>query len=323
MQRPSLRQLEVVLALAEHLSFRKAAEACGITQPALSQQLQQLENVIGFRVFERDRRHVVPTPAGAELVEHARRALLEIDAFVEAARGFREPLAGPLRMGVIPTVAPYVLPVVVPRLRRAFPRLKLFLHEAQTSRLVELLRGGKLDLALLALEADLGELESEPLYSDPFVVAAPQGHPLAARASVREADLADGEVLLLADGHCLREQALDLCRRARAHEAGDFRATSLNTLVRMVAGGTGITLLPAMSVASEVHAQDRLRVLAFAGSKPARTIGLVWRRSSPRKTEYAELVALLRRHPPEGVTALTSARGASRAPRGPLPSPGS
>jgi LysR family hydrogen peroxide-inducible transcriptional activator len=304
MERPSLRQLEVVVALAEQLNFRRAAEACMITQPALSQQLQQLERVIGFRVFERNRRRVVPTPAGSELVEHARRALIEIDAFVEAARGFREPLAGPLRMGVIPTVAPYVLPVAVPRLRRAFPRLKLFLHEAQTARLVELLRAGKLDLALLALEAELGELESEPLYTDPFVVAVPQGHALGQRASVREADLAEGEVLLLADGHCLREQALDLCRRARAHEAGDFRATSLNTLVRMVAGGIGITLLPSMSVESEVHAQDRLRVLPFTGTKPGRTIGLAWRRSSPRKRDFAALAAVLRDHPPAGVAAL-------------------
>ncbi len=323
MQRPSLRQLECVVALAEHLNFRRAAGACSVTQPALSQQLQQLERVLGFQIFERDRRRVVPTSAGAELVEHARRALTEIDAFVDAARVFREPLAGPLRLGVVPTVAPYVLPGAVPRLRKAFPRLKLYLHEAQTSRLVELVKNGKLDLALLALEAELADLESEPLYSDPFVVAAPQGHPIAERASVREADLAEGEVLLLEDGHCLRDQALDLCRRAGAHEAGDFRATSLNTLVHMVAGGIGITLLPAMSVASEVHVQDRLRVLAFAGASPARTIGLAWRRSSPRKREFAELAALLREHPPQGVVAINAARAASRAPRAPRPSRGS
>ncbi len=306
MERPSLRQLECVVAVAEHLNFRRAAEACFITQPALSAQLQQLENVLGLKLFERDRRRVLPTPAGAALVARARRALEEIDAFVDAARVFKEPLAGPLRLGVIPTVAPYVLPIAVPRFHKAFPRLKLFLREAQTAQLVELVRNGRLDLLLLALEADLGDLESVPIYEDPFVVAAPHDHPLARKAAVQERDLSESEVLLLEDGHCLRDQVLTLCKSVRANEVDDFRATSLNTLVRMVVGGIGITLLPSIAVPAEVHGQDRIALLPFARGAFSRTIGIAWRRSSPRKQEFALLADVMRAHPPKGATVLAA-----------------
>ena len=213
MERPSLRQLECAVAVAEHLSFRRAAEAVAITQPALSLAIQQLETLLGTRLFERDRRRVLPTPAGEQLVPRARTALAEIDGLVEAARVLHDPLAGTLKMGVIPTIAPYVLPSVVPVLRRRFPALRLQLQEQRTAQLAELTRRGRLDLCLLALEADLAGLTTRPLYFDPFVLAAPEGHALAQKKQVREQDLADEEVLLLEDGHCLRE------RRSRSARA--------------------------------------------------------------------------------------------------------
>jgi LysR family hydrogen peroxide-inducible transcriptional activator len=308
MERPSLRQLECVVAVAEHLSFRRAAEVCFISQPALSLQIQQLETMLGLRLFERDRRRVLLTPAGEELVPHARAALVAIDGFADAARALRDPLAGTVRVGVIPTVAPYALPGLIAPLKKRFPKLRLLLREDTTAQLVERLQDGRLDLALLALEAELGSLETLPLYSDPFVLVAPATHPVAARKSVREQDLDDQGVLLLEDGHCLRDQVFSICKRAGAHELGDFRATSLNTLVRMVASGTGITLLPAMALPAEVHAQDRLVTLPLE-RRAARTIGLAWRHSTPRRATFELLARLCIEHAPRGTTSLARGRG--------------
>lgn len=310
MERPSLRQLECALAVARHLSFRRAAEACFISQPALSLQVQQLETLLGMRLFERDRRRVLLTPAGEQLLPHLRAALLAVDALVEAAREQGDPLAGTLRLGVIPTVAPYVLPGVVAPLRKRYPKLRLLLREDTTANLVERVQDGRLDLGLLALEAELGSLATLALYSDPFVLVAPASHPLAERKLARSQDLAEEDVLLLEDGHCFRAQALSLCQRAGAHELDDFRATSLNTLVRMVASGTGLTLLPAMAVATEVRAQDRLVTLPLE-RRASRTIGLAWRASTPRRATFEELGELFSEHAPGGTTAI--ARGAQRA----------
>jgi LysR family hydrogen peroxide-inducible transcriptional activator len=308
MERPSLRQLECVAAVAEHLNFRRAAEAVAISQPALSLQIQQLETMLGLRLFERDRRRVLPTPAGSELVRHAHVALTAIDAFVDVAGSLRDPLAGTLRMGVIPTVAPYVLPLAMGPVRRAFPKLRLLLREDQTARLVERVQSGQLDLALLALEADLGSLSTRALYADPFLLAVPGAHPLALKKSAREDDLADRDVLLLEEGHCLREQALSICKRAGAHELGDFRATSLNTLVRMVASGSGVTLLPAMSLPVEVHGADRVVTLALE-RRPSRTIGLAWRPSSPRTKLFELLARVLCEHAPKGTKPIARGGG--------------
>jgi LysR family hydrogen peroxide-inducible transcriptional activator len=307
MERPSLRQLECVVAVAEHLSFRRAAEACFISQPALSLQIQQLETMLGTRLFERDRRRVLLTPAGEELLPHARAALVAIDGFVDEARALQDPLAGTLRLGVIPTVAPYVLPGLIGPLRKRFPKLRLLLREDKTSSLVERAQDGRLDLALLALEAELGSLETLALYSDPFVLAVPSGHAAATRKTAREQDLEGQDVLLLEDGHCLREQVFALCKRAGAHELGDFRATSLNTLVRMVASGTGVTLLPAMALPVEVHAQDRVVSLPLE-RRPARTIGLAWRTSTPRRATYELLAELCLEHAPKGTTPIPRGR---------------
>jgi LysR family hydrogen peroxide-inducible transcriptional activator len=307
MERPSLRQLECAVAVADHLNFSRAAEAVAISQPALSLQIQQLETMLGLRLFERDRRRVLVTPAGVELVRQARAALQAIDGFVEAAGALRDPLAGTLRLGVIPTVAPYVLPPAMGPLRKAFPHLRFLLREDQTAHLVERVLAGQLDLALLALEAELGSLATRALYADPFVLAVPAAHQLAARKAAREDDLAERDVLLLEEGHCLRAQALSICQRAGAHELGDFRATSLNTLVRMVAGGSGVTLLPAMSLPVEVHAGDRVATLPLE-RRPSRTIGLAWRASSGRTRLFELLARVLVEHAPKGTRPIAQGR---------------
>jgi LysR family hydrogen peroxide-inducible transcriptional activator len=302
--RPSVRQLEYLVALADTLSFRRAAEACYVTQPALSAQIRALEEILGVRLFERDRRHVLATEAGREVVERARRVLVEIDALAEAARAFQGPLAGTLRLGVIPTVAPYVLPPVLPHVSERFPGLRVFLREEQTARLLDLLGRGELDLLLLALEAELGDVETLALFSDPFVLALPPGHRLARRKVVREEDLRDEPVLLLADGHCLRDQALPICRTGGARELGDFRASSLNTLVRMVSSGIGLTLLPSVAVPIEVRSADELAIRPLVRRAPARTIGFAWRRTSPRRPEFELLAEVFRAHLPEGARAV-------------------
>jgi len=201
MARPTLRQLEYLVALADALNFRRAAEACYVTQPALSAQIQQLEEAVGVRLFERDRRSVRATPAGAALAERARELLTAVDDMVDEARAHAEPLAGPLRLGVIPTIAPYLLPPGLRDLGARFPRLRLAIREDPTQRLLELLAGGELDLLLLAREADLGEVVLCDLFADPFHLVVPAGHRLAKRKRVRRDDLAGAELILLEDGH--------------------------------------------------------------------------------------------------------------------------
>jgi LysR family hydrogen peroxide-inducible transcriptional activator len=297
MERPSVRQLECFVAVAELLSFRRAAEASFISQPALSLQIQQLERMLGTRLFERDRRRVLLTPAGAELVPHARAALLALDALLESARMLRDPLAGTLRLGVIPTVAPYVLPGVVGPLRKRLPKLRLLLREDTTARLVDQVQAGKLDLALLALEAELGGLVELPLYSDPFVLAASAGHPLSARKSAREQDLAGEDVLLLEDGHCLRDHVLAACGLKPPKASDDdegFAATSLPTLVQMVGSGLGVTFLPAMAVEAGLTTAVPIAVRPLAVERPSREIVVVWRAGSSRAAEGRLLAEVLR-----------------------------
>lgn len=290
----SLRQLEYFVAVAEQLSFRDAAEACFVTQPGLSAQLKDLEGVLGVQLFERSQRKVLLTPAGETLLPLARGILTASDEFVDLARSLTQPLSGTLRLGVIPTVAPYLLPKVLPAIRERYPQLRILLHEDQTPRILELLQHGKLDLLLLALEAELGDVVSLPIATDPFVVAVPGTHRFAKRKYVTEADLAGEQVLLLEDGHCLRDQALKVCQTSGAGELGDFRASSLNTLVQMVAGGIGITLLPKLSLGVETRMLTQLVIRPFQKPQPSRTIGLAWRKTSPRENEFRLLAELLK-----------------------------
>ncbi len=292
---PTLRQLEYLVALARTLNFREAAEACHVSQPALSAQIQQLEQLLGVQLFERDKRSVRITPAGEALTIRARVVLAGVDDLVGAARAFLEPLVGTLRLGVIPTVAPYLLPAALPAIRAEYPGLRLLLREDQTEHLLERLSSGDLDLLLLALEADLGEVHTEALFSDPFVLATPIDHGLArADGPVAVDALGDEGILLLEDGHCLRDQALSVCDGAGARELVEFRASSLNTLVQMVAAGEGITLLPSLAVRLETREGRGLATRAFDAPCPARTIGLAWRPGSPRADEFRLLGAHLR-----------------------------
>jgi LysR family transcriptional regulator, hydrogen peroxide-inducible genes activator len=300
----SLRQLQYLVAVADTLNFRRAAERCHVAQPSLSAQLAELESAIGVRVFERDRRRVLVTRAGRDLVAHARRVLADASDFREAARRVSDPLSASLRIGVIPTISPYLLPGVAPSIHCVFPRLAIQWVEEKTSVLMDALNQGALDAALVALEADIGKVEQSVVATDSFVLATPADHPLGSREwDVSADELHNVGVLLLDDGHCFREQALAYCSGAGAQEL-EFRATSLSTLVQMVASGRGLTLLPELSVATESKRAD-LRIRKFAKPSPHRTIGLVWRKGSPAVNSALRRLAEAIRsaHPKNGAPA--------------------
>jgi LysR family hydrogen peroxide-inducible transcriptional activator len=289
----STRQLQYAVAVADARSFRRAAAACGVSQPSLSAQLGLLEDALGVRLFERDRRRVLLTAAGEDLLARARRVLVETDDLLAASRRMGDPLAGLLRLGVIPTISPYLLPDVVPALRRAHPRLVVRWIEDKTETLVQSLNAGTLDAALLALEADLGDLQSALIGHDPFVLAVPRGHPLTrATGPANLAELRGASVLLLDDGHCLRAQALAVCANARTEELG-FRATSLPTLAQMVSAGAGVTLLPRLAVATESR-RSALVIRPLSDRTAQRTIVLVWRPTSPMAAALRALAQTIR-----------------------------
>jgi LysR family hydrogen peroxide-inducible transcriptional activator len=289
----TLRQLQYAVAVADTRNFRRAAELCRVAQPSLSAQLSQLEDALGVRLFERTSRGVLVTAAGEAILDRARKLLVDGDDLVSAARHLGDPLAGTLRLGVIPTISPYLLPAIVPALRKRHPRLNLVWTEDRTSSLVAALDRGGLDAALLALEADIGELDHEVIAIDPFVLAAPREHPLGKSPKrAHQSDLAGVPVLLLDDGHCFRDQSMAYCGPAGALELG-FRATSLSTLTQMVASGTGVTLLPQLAVPAEVR-RAKLTIRQFAEPQPHRTIALVWRPSSPMAPALREITATMR-----------------------------
>jgi LysR family transcriptional regulator, hydrogen peroxide-inducible genes activator len=289
----SLRQLQYLVAVADLLGFRRAAERCHVSQPALSAQIQQLEAVLGVKLFERDARRVMLTPAGEELVGRARRVLTEAEDILTAAARMGDPFAGPLHLGAIPTVAPYALPELVPALVKHYPKLQLRLHEEKTALLLRGMAEGRLDAALLALDAEMAQaVEHEVLVEDPFVVAAPPGHPLERKKQVQLRDLDGEDVLLLEDGHCFRSQTLALCTRVGAHEV-DFRATSLTTLAQMVMAAGSVTLLPQLAVSME-NRQGQLVVRPFAPPGPGRTLVLAWRPGHPRAEALRTIAGTLR-----------------------------
>jgi len=288
----SLRQLQYVVAVADTLGFRRAAERCGVSQPTLSAQIQHLEGVLGVTLFERDRRGVLLTTAGEEVVARARRVLVETEDLLSAATRARDPFAGTFRVGVIPTIAPYFLPEVTQVLAREFPALRLVFREEKTEDTVRDLWAGTLDAGLVALEAELGELEHAVILRDPFVLALPKGHRLAKKKRVSQKDLDAEQVLLLEDGHCLRSQALAVCKQAGAREL-DLRATSLATLVQMVAGSGAVTLLPELAVSVE-NRRAQLDIRAFSAPVPARTLALVWRPQSPFAEAFRRIASTLK-----------------------------
>lgn len=275
----SIRQLVYAVAVADTLGFHRAAEKCHVSQPTLSAQIAQLESVLEVQLFERDRRRVLVTPIGAELVARARKILLDVSDLLATAARDRDPLNGTIRVGVIPTVAPYLLPEVTPAITAAYPSLRLAFREEKTEDVLDELRSGNLDAGLIAWVPELDELAWAKVVDDPFVVAMPPGHRLAKKKTVDLADLDDERVLLLDEGHCFRTQALALCAKVGAREA-DLRATSLSTLVQMVASGAGLTLLPSMAVAVE-NRRAQIETRGLAGKLPSRMIALVFRPGSP------------------------------------------
>lgn len=271
----TLRQLQYVVAVAERRSFGLAAADCHVSQPSLSAQIAQVEGALGLRLFERTRRGVRTTAAGEELVARARALLLRADELVESARRLTDPLAGRLRVGVIPTVAPYLLPEIGPALRTRLPKLQITWSEDRTAPLLDRMARGELDAAIVALDDTVAAMPHRVLLRDRFVLAVATDHPLASADPIREEELAGVPVLLLEDGHCLRDQALAICRRQGADEAG-YQATSLSTLVQMAASGAGATLLPELAVGLE-NRRSALCVRPFSGAGPARTLVLAWR----------------------------------------------
>lgn len=282
---PTLRQLRYLVALDEHRHFGRAAEACLATQSTLSAGLQELENLLGVTLVERTKRKVLMTPLGEEVAIRARDLLRGAEDIADLARAHGKPLCGRLRLGVIPTIAPFLLPRALPGLRRQYPELKLALREDLTARLLERLAAGDLDVAVLALPYDAPEMEMEALFTDPFVLACPPGHPLAAYDSVGGADLATAELLLLEEGHCLRDHALAACSLPAPRRGEGMLGTSLGTLVQMVATGMGVTLLPRLAVEAGILTGTDLVTRPLSGGG-ARLLGLAWRKSSARKGEF-------------------------------------
>ncbi len=308
---PTLRQLRYLVALDDHRHFGHAAEACGATQSTLSAGLQELESALGASLVERTKRRVLMTPLGEEVVVRARQLLRDAEEIGALVRSAAEPLSGSLRLGVIPTVGPYLLPKVMPHLRVMNPHLRLYLREDLTARLLERLSGGDLDLVLLALPYRADEFEFETLFEDPFVLACPPGHPLAQAALGPSSLATEDDLLLLEEGHCLREHALAACHLSMSPgqpggEQSRLLATSLPTLVQMVAGGLGITLLPQMALDSGILAGTDLVSRSLGEDAPARTIGLAWRASSPRKAEFRLLGEAFRQFHAETCHAINS-----------------
>ena len=291
---PTLRQLKFLVALADRRHFGQAAEACFVSQSTLSAAIQELEEALGVVLFDRTRRSVAPTGIGLEIAERARTILRQAEDLVDVALAAHDPLSGPLRLGVIPTIGPFLLPRVLPKLREAAPELKLYLREEQTARLLDRLEAGQLDAAVLALPVALDDAESEDLAVDPFFVVCPHDHRLAALTAIRPSDMATDDLLLLEDGHCMREHALAACHLEGARRNSSLQGTSLHTLVQMAASGLGVTLVPEMAIASGLIAGLDLHVAPLAGDRPWRRIALVWRKSSGRKETFHRLAGLLR-----------------------------
>lgn len=294
----NLRDLRYLIVLADLRHFGRAADACHVSQPTLSTQIRKLEEELGVQLIERAPRQVMLTPIGRDIVERARRVIAEVEQMRESARRTADPEAGSVRLGLFPTLAPYLLPHVVPNIRKRFPRLELLLVEERTEVLLQMLREGRLDAAVLALPLHEDRLETELLFEEPFILALPRDHPLARHRELKLAELSEQHLLLLEDGHCLRDQALAVCQLAGAGEKEGFRATSLETLRQMVAAGVGMTLLPILAVKPPVPASKSICLVPFKRPTPTRKLALVWRKSSAMSGFLHKLAAVLRDLPP-------------------------
>ena len=290
----NIRDLKYLVAVAEHQHFGRAAEACFVSQPTLSTQLKKLEQTLGVTLIERTNRRVMLSPEGEQIVAQAQRILVEVNSLTAMSEQLRDPLGGEVRMGMIPTIAPYLLPKILAPLTAEFPNLNIQLTEGQTGQITRMLKHGDLDAVLLALPLQEENIKEFELYTEPFLFAVATDHPKARRKSVSTDDLQDEEVLLLEDGHCLRDQALAVCQSHRGIESTSYAATSLETLRQLVAANRGITLMPEFAVPAKLDHDAGVRYLPFIGDVPSRTLGLCWRSSSTRSSLLADLAQSLR-----------------------------
>jgi LysR family hydrogen peroxide-inducible transcriptional activator len=290
----SLRQLRYLASLAETRHFGHAAEACAVSQPALSMQIKEFEDELKLPLVERRKTGIELTEQGEEIARRAHGILASVRDLLDYAKHQEGVLSGVLKLGAIPSVAPYLLPAALPEIQRRFPRLELQLRETVTSNLVRELVAGDLDVILVALPIDDSEVETLPLFDDPFILATKATKQNKRLRHATAEMLNQDRLLLLEEGHCLRDQALSYCHMVTPEARSSFGASSLSTIVQMVASGYGITLLPEMAVASEAHNRGDIRLLRFRAPEPKREIGLVWRKTSPRKREFVQFAELLR-----------------------------
>jgi LysR family transcriptional regulator, hydrogen peroxide-inducible genes activator len=293
----NLRDLKYLVALAEHRHFGRAAEASFVSQPTLSTQIKKLEDELGVALVERTPRKVLLTDVGREIAQRARDVLNEVDQIRSIARRTLDPESGTVRVGIFPTLGPYLLPHVIPQIRERFPRLELLLVEEKTEIILRQLREGRLDAGVLALPVHDDQLHVEFLFEEPFVLAVPENHALARRKGLKLDDLSDQSLLLLEDGHCLRDQALEVCQLAGASEKTGFRATSLETLRQMVAANVGITLLPTLAVQPPIAQSGNVHLIPFRSDAPSRRIAMMWRKSSAMAGFLKKLATLFRELP--------------------------
>ena len=292
----NLRELEYLVALDEERHFHKAAARCFVSQPTLSGQLKKLEQELDVLLVERTSRQVVMTDVGRAVVAQARRVLAEARNIKEIARQFDDPMAGEVQVGIIPTIAPYLLPEIMPQLSQHYPQLKLWLHEHQTAVLLEKLRHAELDLLILALPVETDEFAELDLFQEPFWLAVPHSEPLVGKSRIGLSDIDNRELLLLQEGHCLRGQALDVCLMAGARENSAFRATSLETLRHMVGEGMGLTLIPELAVPKRRAKRDSVQYLPFKQPAPSRRVGMLFRKGSYREVCYQNLARVIQDH---------------------------
>ncbi|MEP5765261.1 MAG: hydrogen peroxide-inducible genes activator [Halieaceae bacterium] len=288
-RQPTLKQLKYLSAVAEHAHFGNAAKACHVSQSTLSAGILELEEALGASLVERNNRQVILSALGSEVVERGRTILLDVEDLVALCDASSEPFSGKLRLGVIPTVAPFILPGLLKRLRKKHPQFQLFIREDLSGHLVDALQHGELDVLLLALPFPADNVETMHLFDDEFLFACPRGHALAGVKQLSTSDLRSQDLLLLEDGHCLRDHALDACKLKDSEVTIPYQATSLNTIVQMVANGIGVTLLPQMAMDSKILSGTEVQTHHFKEHNVARSIGLMWRKKTPRRAEFTLL----------------------------------
>ncbi len=303
----NLRDLKYIIAVAETCHFGKASERCFVSQPTLSGQIKKLEDELGVTIFERTKRSVELTPIGAEIVEHAHKVIEQADAIEQLARAYQDPLTGPLRVGIIPTISPYLIPLILAPLKHDYPQLKLVLTEDITDRLLHRLQHHEIDVAIIATPVDPSDLASIPLFDEPFWLAHPHNHPIATKEKITHKELDRLEMLLLADGHCLAQQVMDVCKlpgRSQQEEIADLQASSLETLLQLVGAGWGCTLVPALATRGAWMSDSGVIARKLNLPDTYRSISMAFRHSFPRRQALEAFADVIQQHLPNTVKVL-------------------